>query len=147
MDPSCLAIVLCDYVIEDKATNNKSLIGLFNRIHAAKFPCQHPRMVIYISLTDGRGETPVEVFLERSRDHKEIFRAQGKVEFREPNHVMDLVFDLRGITFEEPGAYHAGIRTKSGRLLGERKFHVSGMKDADILKETGDQGGGAGPAA
>jgi hypothetical protein len=127
MDPTCLAIVLCDYVIEDKATNNKSLIGLFNRVQAAKFPCSHPRMVIFITLTDGRGDTPVEVFLERASDHREIFKAQGRVEFREPNHVIDLVFDLRGVTFEEPGAYFVGIRTAAGRVLGERSFHVAGI--------------------
>jgi hypothetical protein len=131
MDPSCLAIVLCDYVIEDKATNNKSLIGLFNRIHAAKFPCSHPRMVIYVSITDGRGNTALEVFLERARDRREVFKAHGQVEFREPNHVIDLVFDLRGVVFEESGAYFVGIRTSAGKVLGERKFHVAGAKDPD----------------
>ena len=139
MDPSCLAIVLCDYVIEDKATNNKSLIGLFNRIHAAKFPCSHPRMVIYISITDGRGDTQVEVFLERGRDRREVFKAQGKVEFREPNHVIDLVFDLRGVVFEEAGAYFVGIRTSAGKVLGERKFQVAGAR--------GPEPGGGGFAA
>ncbi|MHC4779911.1 MAG: DUF6941 family protein [Planctomycetota bacterium] len=132
MDPSCLAIVLCDYVIEDKATNNKSLIGLFNRVNASAFPCQHPRMVIFISLTDGRGETTLEVFLERAEDRAEVFKAEGKVDFKDPNHVIDIVFDLRGVTFKGAGTHFVGIRTVEGRLLGERKFqviHVEGEPD------------------
>jgi hypothetical protein len=128
-------------VIEDKATHNKSLIGIFNRVHAAQFPCHHPRMVIFITLTDGRGETPVEVFLERASDHKEIFRAQGKVAFQEPNHLLDLVFDLRGILFDEPGTYFAGIRTAAGRVLGERKFQVAAMP----LPAPGEPGTGPAP--
>ncbi|MHC4600302.1 MAG: DUF6941 family protein [Planctomycetota bacterium] len=129
MEPSCLAIVLCDYVIEDKATNNKSLIGLFNRVNATDFPCQHPRMVIFISLTDGRGPTILEVFLERAENRDEIFKAEGNVDFKDPNHVIDIVFDLRGVTFKEPGTHFVGIRTKDGRPLGERKFHVIHMKE------------------
>jgi len=126
--PSCLAIVLCDYVIEDKATNNKSLIGLFNRINASNFPCQHPRMVIFISLTDGRGKTDLEVFIEKSEDRREIFKAEGKVDFNDPNHVIDIVFDLRGVAFEEPGSFFVGIRSSSGSLIGERLFHVHHVK-------------------
>ena len=135
MEPACLAIVLCDYMIEDKATNNKSLIGLFNRVNATEFPCQHPRMVIFISLTDGRGDTTLEVFLERAEDRTEIFKAEGKVDFTDPNHVIDIVFDLRGVTFKEHGVHFVGIRTKDGRLLGERKFHVIHVKE-----EAGDPG-------
>ncbi len=124
MDPTCLAILLCDYVIEDKATNNKSLIGIFNRIHASAFPCQHARLVIFLSLTDGRGRTPVEVFIENADDRTETFKAEGSVDFKDPRQVVDLVFDLRGVKFDKPGAYFAGVRTAKGRTLAERRFNV-----------------------
>ncbi|MHC5080710.1 MAG: DUF6941 family protein [Planctomycetota bacterium] len=142
MDPSCLAIVLCDYVIEDKATNNKSLIGLFNRINATHFPCQHPRMVIFVTLTDGRGKTELEVFLEHGETRKEIFKAGGKVDFKDPNHVIDIVFDLRGVTFEAPGPFFVGIRSKAGRLLGERVFHVHRVEGKMPGGEPGPASGG-----
>ena len=124
MEPTCLAIILCDYVIEDRATRNKSLIGIFNRIHSASFPAHHPRMILFLSLTDGRGKTDLEVFLERGETRREIFKAGGQVAFQDPKSVIDLVFDLRGLRFDEPGPYVAGVRTKSGKVLAERLFHV-----------------------
>ena len=53
--PSGLAIVVCDQIIEDKATNKKSLIGIFNNIASQTFPCRHPQLSVFVSLTEGHG--------------------------------------------------------------------------------------------
>jgi len=42
----CLAIIICNEVIEDKRTNNKTLVGLFSRIGTKAVPCVHPRMFV-----------------------------------------------------------------------------------------------------
>ena len=44
--PSGLAIVVCDQIIEDKATSKKSLIGIFNNIASPTFPCRHPQLSV-----------------------------------------------------------------------------------------------------
>ena len=54
--PIGLAIVVCDQIIEDKLTGKKSLIGIFNQIGTNNFPCRHPQMCVFVSLTEGRGQ-------------------------------------------------------------------------------------------
>ena len=54
--PKHLAMLLCDYLILDAETRNKSLIGIFHRIQALKFPVRHDRMHVFVALTDGHGE-------------------------------------------------------------------------------------------
>ena len=57
--PFCIAIVICNEVIEDKTTSNKTLVSIFNTIGTPGVPCQHPRMYVMASLTDGRGRWPI----------------------------------------------------------------------------------------
>ena len=51
----CVALIICDDVIEDRRTGNKSLIGLFNGIGAGQLPAVHPRMYLVASVTSGSG--------------------------------------------------------------------------------------------
>src|SRR5919198_1052031 len=92
--PSCVAIVICNEVIEDKWTNNKTLVGLFNSIAAPGLPAHHHRMFIMVSLTDGRGEWPVLLAIEG-----------------------------RGLPLPEAGEYHVGLFC-GGRPLASRRFTV-----------------------
>ena len=69
--PIGLAIVICDQIIEDKLTHKKSLIGIFNQIATPTFPCRHPRMAVFVSLTEGRGAYDVRLRMV----HEEIGRA------------------------------------------------------------------------
>src|SRR4029450_1227465 len=57
--PFCIAIIICNEVIEDKATSNKTLVSIFNTIGTPGLPCQHPRMFVMASFTDGRGRWPI----------------------------------------------------------------------------------------
>ena len=126
--PTCLALILCDNVIEDKTTNNKSLIGLFNRIHARQLPVIHPRMCIVISLSNGRGKVPIKLRISSLINDGDVFHATGEVEFNDPLAVCDLVFDLRQVPFKSEGAYAITVFYEN-TLLIERRFIV------DVLKE------------
>lgn len=119
------AIILCDQVIEDKRTNNKSVIGIFNRISASRFPASHPRMAIYVALVNGVGKVPIELRLTclTSSEPKRLFATEGEVEFPDPNHIVELVFDLRSVVFEEPGQYVFEVLADSGFVF-EAKFDV-----------------------
>jgi hypothetical protein len=127
--PTCLALILCDNVIEGKMTNNKSLIGLFNRILARQLPAVHPRMFVVISLSNGRGKTPVKLQISNLANHEEIFHANGEVEFNDPLAVCDLVFELRQVPFKSEGAYAITVFHEN-HLLIERRFIVDVLKEA-----------------
>lgn len=120
--PACIAIVVCNEIIEDRWTNNKTLVSLFSSITAVELPAQHARMFIMASLTDGRGDWPVVVRIE-SPGGEELFKAEGSIQFEDPLAVHDLVIEVRGLPLPETGEYHVGLLC-GGRLLGSRRFSV-----------------------
>jgi hypothetical protein len=103
--PVALAMLLCDYVIEDKQTNKKSLIGLFSNISAKQFPAAHHRMNVFVVLSDGHGEYKGELRCIKAVDENQISTMKGPVPFPDPNAVLELNFELFGLTFPEPGDY------------------------------------------
>lgn len=103
--PVALAMLLCDYVIEDKATNKKSLIGLFSNISAKKFPASHYRMNVFVVLCDGHGQYRGELRCVNALTEDVISVMRGPIDFPDPNAVLEFNFEMFGITFPEPAEY------------------------------------------
>ena len=121
--PECLALVLCEQVIEDKRTNNKTLVGLFNQITAANLPLIYPKMTIVVSLCNGHGKVPVEVRINSLANEELIFKVIGEVAFKDPLDVCDLIFELRQVPFKHEGTYAITVLANEKQLL-ERRFIV-----------------------
>ncbi len=120
--PKCVSIVICNEVIEDKRTNNKSLIGLFNSIHVAQSPTSHPRMFVFASLMGGSGKWPVTLVI-RDTELAEIARIDGEVIFNSPLDVLDIVIELNMLPLPQLGTYFVDLQTGS-EILGGRRFTV-----------------------
>ncbi len=78
--PVVKAFLVADGVIQDRGTGKWSVIGVFDQIYAATFPCFHPIVAIYVKLTDALG------------------RYQVRVEFRDADDAVASTFE--GIEFE-----------------------------------------------
>jgi len=59
--PSVQSILIADRVIQEKNTNKWSIIGVFDRIIAKKFPIIHPSLALYIRLNDAQGKYNIRV--------------------------------------------------------------------------------------
>jgi hypothetical protein len=103
--PMGLALVVCDAIIEDKLTGKKTLVGLFDRVYALSFPCVHPAMAVFVSLTSARGRYPCEIVCRHADNATVAFAAKGNVSLEDPSQVVDLVFRLNGVRFPKPGTY------------------------------------------
>ena len=103
--PMGLALLVCDMVIQDRQTNKRSLIGLFDRLFANQFPCVHPQLSVFISLTSGRGTYQCEVRCRNSEDGTPAFSAKGPMTMNDPMQVVEMVFNMQGVRFTEPGHY------------------------------------------
>jgi hypothetical protein len=129
--PKCLAILLCDDVMEDKRTNKKVIIGTFNVIGARKFPYRHPSMTLYFVLTDGRGEMPVRVEMIRDlradQGGQRIFELSGNAKFENPLVVAELVLTIRDMHLPGPGIYTLRVLVNDA-FIGERKIQVKEVK-------------------
>jgi hypothetical protein len=127
MEAQVLALIICDDVIDDRVTNKKSLIGLFNNISARSFPIQHHQMVVYLAMT-GHGEIPIKIEMVHAEDITEETGPILQLEktdfiFNDPNAVVELVFKLQGIPFPRPGLYQFRVRSDN-HLLTQRDFLV-----------------------
>lgn len=120
--PMCVAVLLCNEMIEDKRTNNKSLINLFNSIAAPQLPITQPRMVVMASLTNGIGRWPV-TFSIRSPSDNVVMRVDGEANFADPLGVLDIIIEFNGLTFSEQGVHFVDVLTEN-YPLGNRRFTV-----------------------
>ena len=124
-NPICLSIILCDMVIEDKRTNNKSYINTFNQIWVPRMPYHHPHMCVVISLTEcmGRHELAIEFSRDTPEGEERLLELKGELNSPDPLAVVDLNFELRGFRIVGWGKYT--IKAKAlpdGTILGQRHF-------------------------
>ena len=125
--PKLLAVVVCEGVTEDVRTHNKCILNTFNMIRAADFPMVQDRLAVFVSLTDGHGNVPLEVRLVRGvgADPKDrIVSVNGTASFDNPLGVADIVLELRQVPFPRPGEYAVQIWAGE-EMLGERRIHLS----------------------
>lgn len=120
--PACVATLICNEVIEDKRSGNKTVVGIFNAVGAAQLPATHPRMTIMVSVTNVDKEIPVELIM-RGPEGKELLRVDARVPGRNPGDVVDLLFEVNNTTFTEFGDHTVEIRTQD-QTIGARRFQV-----------------------
>jgi hypothetical protein len=125
--PIGVAIVICDQIIEDKLTNKKSLIGIFNQIGAQAFPCRHPQVCVFVAITDGRGQSAARLRIVHDESEHVVAEVNGSIQFPDVHTVVELRFDLVGLTFPEPGIYAIEFYCDDALVL-ERRFNVLPIK-------------------
>lgn len=136
--PLGLSLLMCDTIIEDKHTGKKTLVGLFDRVHARRFPCVHPFMCVFVSLTGARGNFPCEVVCRHQDSHTVAFSAKGEVSMRDPRQVVDLVFRLSGVTFSKPDMYWLNFVVDDVPIMMRPLFVMESGKSGKERK--GDEG-------
>jgi len=124
--PDCLTILLCESVVEDARSHNKCILNTYNTISAPQFPTMQDRFTVFVSLTDGRGQQPVEVRFVRDNDEP-VFSIRGVVKFQNPLDVIDLVLDLRQVPLPGAGPYAIQLRIND-ELIRERRVEVREIK-------------------
>jgi hypothetical protein len=120
--PIVVATMLCNEVIEDVRSRNKSAIGIFNAVNTAVLPAVHPRMFVFVSVTNVKGFGEFSIVL-RSPSGKALVDIQGQIEQADPVAVYDLVVELLGVPLEEEGVHFVDVMHK-GTILGGRRFTV-----------------------
>lgn len=146
--PKTNAMLICDYVITERGTNKKSLIGVFENIGATTFPCTHFAMSVYVKLTDAQGAYRFRLDLVDLHEDKTIGQSEMPNDVQVPSPLVahELVFNLRGVRFAHPGEYEFRIFA-NGSIFGQKKFVVeqAGRKGPDGSPDFGrppQDGGG-----
>jgi hypothetical protein len=123
--PKTNAMLICDYVITERGTNKKSLIGVFENIGAATFPCTHFALSVYIKLTDAQGGYNFRLELVDLQSDTLIGKSEMPEEVRIPSPLdaHELVFNLRGVRFMHAGKYEFRIFAND-RIFGQKNLVV-----------------------
>lgn len=124
--PTLVSLLLCDQIIDDRLSNKKSAIGMFNTVFVASFPASIHNMSVMASVTEIAGRVELELRLVRDADLQVIFAGKGLVEAPNPLAVVDLIFHLQGIQIAAAGQYAFEVLA-AGELLGRRRFQVVQM--------------------
>jgi len=56
-------MILADTVLYDWTTGKSTIQGTYETLESAKFPFTHPSIVVYVVLTEGYGDTEVQLRL------------------------------------------------------------------------------------
>ena len=128
--PLSLAMMICDTVVDDRRTNKKSLIGLFNNITSSKIPCVHPRFNVFICLTEGNGDYGAKLRCLKVGDEREVFSMEGPIRFLNPRQILEFNFEILGMTFPSYGDYRFEFLCENQPVVA-RKFKVSRPKSED----------------
>ncbi|MFH0911125.1 MAG: hypothetical protein V1918_06450 [Planctomycetota bacterium] len=128
----CLTIELCELVIDDIRTRNKSLIHIFNQINVEALPVQLRRLFVYVTLTDGRGQQDASIKIvgpmqapegREDLQPKELLSLHGPIEFKDPNAIVEMIFEFRDLVIPEEGKYHVEFWVGRDTLFS-RPFYV-----------------------
>jgi hypothetical protein len=120
--PIGVAIIICDKVITEQGTGNKTIVSIFNTIGSPSFPCLHHKMSIYVAMTNATGIKQVNLILKFGDDEK--IKVGGKINFPAPDAVVEVIFNLVGVPFAEPGLYCFEAHV-SGEYVFESRFNVT----------------------
>jgi hypothetical protein len=125
--PECLALLLCEGIIEDSRTKNKTVLNMFNQVNAPRFPVQQDRLCVFVSLTNGHGTGDVDVRVVRADlppGEGVLIGLRGEVTFPDPLHVVELGLDIRQLVIPSAGRYDIEVLV-DGELLKRRRFVAS----------------------
>jgi hypothetical protein len=115
------SFILCDKIIQDQLEGGKfCAIGLFDRIWAPAFPCEHGPFGVILLVTDAVGEYNFVMDLVHIETDQLIASAAfPKFISEDPLNSVNIGLQFPRLGFPSPGRYE--FRLSSGRQFIERR--------------------------
>jgi hypothetical protein len=115
--PQLLAWLTCDAVHIDPGSGKHTILGIFSNIQARQFPVIHPYMVWFLTLTDcapGPHQLRIAMGLEAMQLSPFLER---DFESQSPLHRINLINEIRNLSFPQPGEYSLLVEVDEEPLL------------------------------
>ncbi|MBI1842162.1 MAG: hypothetical protein HYR88_15100 [Verrucomicrobia bacterium] len=123
--PIGTALIICDHIITELGTNKKTLVGTFNNINGGALPVIQGMMSLFASLTNGQGRTKLLFRCTSVASGRTCFEFEERdVEFLHPNQVVEVVYNLKNLVFENPGVHCIELLVDGSHLM-ETRFNVT----------------------
>src|SRR4051812_39946508 len=115
--PQLLAWLTCDGVHIDPGSGKHTILGIFSNIQARQFPVTHPFMIWFLALTDcaaGAHKLRISMGLDATNPQPLLER---NFDSESPLHRINLINEIRNLTFPQPGEYSILIEVDDEPLL------------------------------
>lgn len=103
--PSVVAMLVCDQIITEQATNKKSLIGVFDTFGSMTFPVLFQRLAVYIKLADAVGDYFFKLRIVKLKDESLIVEMGIQATVKDESQYTELALPINNIPIPEPGKY------------------------------------------
>ena len=121
--PVASGLLLCEQAIIEERTRNVSLVNCFNRRTVERFPSERFPFVVFALLTDGLGEIPLEVVIQRLDTLDEIYFRTVSFRFASPLQEVQFLLRVRDCSFPVSGAYQVALLVES-EPLAQRRIQI-----------------------
>jgi hypothetical protein len=115
--PQLLAWLTCDGVHIDPGSGKHTILGIFSNIQARHFPVTHPFMIWFLTITDcapGEHKLRISMGLNDATPQPLLERP---FESQSPLHRINLINEIRNLTFPQPGEYSLIIEIDEEPIL------------------------------
>ena len=103
--PTLLAFIVCDSVIQDAATQKRTLVGVFDQVAAPNAPLQINSLGLYAKLVEGSGPYEIKVRLVNLKDESPVMEIKAAAQWNKPEEPLELGMNFAGIPVSEFGTY------------------------------------------
>jgi hypothetical protein len=135
--PLCVAVLLCESIITEEGSRNRTLVRAFDHMGALAVPTTHPRLTLFCSLTGGTGEPEITVEV-LSPERERLFVLTTTVRFESPLDFRYVEASMQDFPLPDEGIYQ--FRIFSGeRQIGFRHM-VVGVSTGPRVEEDDDGG-------
>jgi hypothetical protein len=110
--PVLIATLVCDVAVSDPSTNKVSLIGIFDKILADKFPTNRS-LSLYMKITDAEGHYEIEVKYVQIKSMSVIAGIKANFNFEDRLKSSDLHIQLTPLPIPEEGRYEFQVWANS----------------------------------
>src|SRR5262245_19656190 len=123
--PLVLALVIADHIHRDDETAKAFILGTRFTIEARRLPWNHPRLAVYIVLTEGLEEVTLRVrLIDTDEERDPVAEETVAVSMGDPLEEVEVTVFLTELTFPEAGEYRVQLFA-DGEFLRERRLLVT----------------------
>ena len=108
---------MCDGVHIDPSSGKHTILGVFSNIRARQFPVVHPFMIWFLTLSDvAQGEHRIKISLGLDPANTGTI-IDRKFQSQSPVQRINLINELRNLSFDRPGDYSIIIEVDDDPVL------------------------------
>lgn len=121
--PVIIALVVCDNIYSEPG-GKSALVGLFDNIRARTLPAKHPKLAVYVSVTDVEPGSHAKLDIVHAETDALVVSGEGPFPAdTERLDIVDMQFVLNNVAFREAGLYFVRFFC-NGHILVQRPLRV-----------------------